>query len=239
MWTAKVITLFPEVFPGVLGSSLVGKALGKSWNLETVDLREFGAGVHKSVDDTPVGGGPGMVIKPDILASALQSTQETIDEKPDSWPVVFLSPRGKLFDQSTAKKWSTCKGITLICGRYEGVDERFFQATETEEISMGDFVLSGGEIAAQALIEATVRLIPNVLGNFESTENESFIRGLLEYPHYTRPRVWNGLSVPEILLTGHHENIAQWRKSKAEELTELRRPDLWQKYCEKKAETNI
>ncbi len=239
MWTAKVITLFPEVFPGVLGSSLVGKALGNSWNLETVDLREFGAGVHKSVDDTPVGGGPGMVIKPDILASALQSTQETIDEKPDSWPVVFLSPRGKLFDQSTAKKWSTCKGITLICGRYEGVDERFFQLTETEEISMGDFVLSGGEIAAQALIEATVRLIPNVLGNFESTENESFIRGLLEYPHYTRPRVWNGLSVPEILLTGHHENIAQWRKSKAEELTKLRRPDLWQKYCEKKAETNI
>ncbi|MDE2739765.1 MAG: tRNA (guanosine(37)-N1)-methyltransferase TrmD [Paracoccaceae bacterium] len=239
MWTAKVITLFPEVFPGVLGSSLVGKSLGKSWNLETVDLREFGAGVHRSVDDTPIGGGPGMVIKPDILASALQSTQDTIDEKPDSWPVVFLSPRGKLFDQSTAKKWSTCKGITLICGRYEGVDERFFQATGAEEISMGDFVLSGGEIAAQALIEATVRLIPNVLGNFESTENESFICGLLEHPHYTRPRVWNGLSVPEILLTGHHENIAQWRKSKAEELTKLRRPDLWQKYCEQKAETNI
>ncbi len=239
MWTAKVITLFPEVFPGVLGSSLVGKALHKTWELETVDLREFGIGVHRAVDDTPVGGGPGMVIKPDILASALETTQNTTPDDSDSWPVVFLSPRGKLFDQAIAKQWSACKGITLICGRYEGVDERFFQATNVQEISMGDFVLSGGEIAAQALIEATVRLIPNVLGNFESTENESFICGLLEHPHYTRPRIWNGLSVPDILLTGHHEKISRWRKSKAEELTKIRRPDLWQKYCEQKTETEI
>lgn len=202
-------------------------------------MREFGTGVHRAVDDTPVGGGPGMVIKPDVLASALERTQNTIPDDPASWPVVFLSPRGKLFDQATAKKWSACQGITMICGRYEGVDERFFQATNVQEISMGDFVLSGGEIAAQALIEATVRLIPNVLGNFESTENESFICGLLEHPHYTRPRNWNGLSIPEILLTGHHENIAQWRKSKAEELTRIRRPDLWQKYCEQNTETEI
>ena len=239
MWTAKVITLFPEVFPGVLGSSLVGKALNKTWELETVDLREFGIGVHRAVDDTPVGGGPGMVIKPDVLASALETTQNTTPDDSDSWPVLFLSPRGKLFDQAIAKQWSACKGITLICGRYEGVDERFFQATNVQEISMGDFVLSGGEIAAQALIEATVRLIPNVLGNFESTENESFICGLLEHPHYTRPRIWNGLSVPDILLTGHHEKISRWRKSKAEELTKIRRPDLWQKYCEQKTETEI
>ncbi len=239
MWTAKIITLFPEVFPGVLGSSLIGKALNKSWQLETVDLRAFGCGVHKAVDDTPSGGGPGMVIKPDILAKALEVAQKNTDGEADTWPVAFLSPRGRLFDQTTAKKWSMGKGITLICGRYEGVDERFFEATGVEEISMGDFVLSGGEIAAQALIEATVRLIPNVLGNFESTENESFISGLLEHPHYTRPRVWNGLSVPEILLTGHHENISRWRKSKAEEITRIRRPDLWQRYCEQKTENEI
>ena len=239
MWTAKVITLFPEVFPGVLGSSLVGKALDKTWQLETVNLREFGTGVHRAVDDTPAGGGPGMVIKADVLASALTTTQNTIPDDPEVWPVVFLSPRGTLFDQATAKKWSAGKGITLICGRYEGVDERFFQATNVQEISMGDFVLAGGEIAAQALIEATVRLIPNVLGNFESTENESFICGLLEHPHYTRPRIWNGLSVPEILLTGHHEKISRWREAKAEELTRARRPDLWQKYCEQKTRTEI
>ena len=239
MWTAKVITLFPEVFPGVLGSSLVGKALNKTWQLETVNLREFGQGIHRAVDDTPIGGGPGMIIKPDVLTSALQAAQDTVGVNTDSWPVAFLSPRGKLFDQKTAQQWSTCKGITLICGRYEGVDERFFQATGAMEISMGDFVLSGGEIAAQALIEATVRLIPNVLGNFESTENESFYCGLLEHPHYTRPRIWNGLSVPNVLLTGHHENISRWRKSKAEEITKLRRPDLWHKYCERKTESEI
>jgi len=231
-WTAKVITLFPEAFPGVLGLSLTGKALDQGlWALEAVDLRAFGEGRHRNVDDTPAGGGAGMVLRADVMQKALEAAQAGTPGRA-RWPLVYLSPRGRRFDQAMARRFANCEGITLICGRFEGLDERVIEHFAIEEVSLGDFVLTGGEIAATALIDATVRLIPRVLGNQASTEDESFSEGLLEHPHYTKPPVWEGRAIPEVLLSGHHANIADWRRAQAERLTKERRPDLWRAYCE-------
>ncbi len=230
-WKARVITLFPEVFPGVLGASLTGKALQEGlWQLETVDLRPFGQGRHRNVDDTPAGGGAGMVLRPDVVGAALDRAAEGVR---GDWPVIYLSPRGKPFDQAMAQRFARADGITLLCGRFEGVDERVIEKYGIEEVSLGDFVMTGGEIAAQALIDASVRLIPRVLGNQASTEEESFSDGLLEHPQFTRPAVWDGREIPEVLLSGHHAKITAWRRSMAERLTKERRPDLWRAYCEK------
>ena len=230
-WKAKVITLFPEAFPGVLGQSLTGKALQEGlWALETIDLRQFGVGKHRDVDDTPAGGGAGMVMKADVVGAAFEMARKGTPENPDEWPVVYLSPRGKPLDQATAQRLSKAKGITLLCGRFEGVDQRVLEEYNVEEISLGDFVLTGGEIAAQALIDATVRLIPRVLGNAESAVEESFSNGLLEHPQYTRPADWKGRAIPEVLLSGHHAKIAKWRTDQSKALTKERRPDLWRAY---------
>jgi len=230
-WTAKVITLFPEVFPGVLGASLTGKALQEGlWQLEAIDLRPFGEGRHRNVDDTPAGGGAGMVLRPDVVDAALAHAAN--GTPPGAlWPVVYLSPRGRPLTQAMARAFAGAEGMTLLCGRFEGVDERVLEARQVLEVSLGDFVLTGGEIAAQALIDATVRLIPRVLGNQASTEEESFSHGLLEHPQYTRPTVWQGRAVPDILLSGHHAKIEAWRRLQAERLTKERRPDLWRAYC--------
>ena len=226
-WTARVITLFPEAFPGTLAHSLTGRALSDGlWRLQTVDIRAFARDRHRSVDDTPAGGGAGMVLRADILAAAL-------DAAPDPGPRIYLSPRGRRFDQARARDLASGGGVTLLCGRFEGVDERVLAAREVEEISIGDFVLTGGEIAAQALIDACVRLIPRVLGNAESTRAETFSAGLLEHPHYTRPTEWEGLRIPDVLLSGHHGRIADWRRNQAERLTQDRRPDLWRAYAAK------
>lgn len=233
-WEARVVTLVPEAFPGVLGTSLVGTALRDGlWRLETLDLRTFGEGRHRNVDDTPAGGGAGMVLRPDIVARALDRAREGTPEDTVRWPRLYLSPRGKRFDQGMAKRLAMAEGVTLLCGRFEGVDERVIEAHELEEVSLGDFVLTGGEIAAQALIDATVRLIPRVLGNRESVAEESFSDGLIEHPQYTRPATWSGRDIPDILLSGHHGRIAAWRLAMAERLTKERRPDLWRAYCAK------
>lgn len=226
-WTAKVITLFPEAFPGTLGLSLTGKALDFGlWRLETIDLRTFGEGKHRNVDDTPAGGGAGMVLRPDVVDAALRHAREGTPVDRDRWPVVYLSPRGAPFTQGTARRLAACEGLTLLCGRFEGVDQRVLDHHQIEEISLGDFVLTGGEIAAQALLDATVRLLPGVLGNAASTEEESFSDGLLEHPHYTRPAVWEGREIPAVLQSGNHAEIAKWRRAEAERLTRERRPDL-------------
>ena len=228
-WTAQVLTLFPTAFPGVLGESLSGKALQNGlWALETVDLRLFGQGKHRNVDDTPSGGGAGMVMRADVLGRAIDTTRKGAAGR---YPLIYLSPRGKRFDQAMALQWARAEGITLLCGRFEGVDERLIEEYAIQEVSLGDFILTGGEIAAQALIDATVRLIPHVLGNQESTEEETFSEGLLEHPQYTRPAVWRGRAVPDILLSGHHGKITDWRQAQAERLTKERRPDLWRAYC--------
>ena len=230
-WTAKVITLFPEAFPGTLGLSLTGKALDMGlWALDTIDLRPFGEGRHRNVDDTPAGGGAGMVLRPDVVAKALAEAAHDTPGDRARWPVVYLSPRGQPFTQGTARRWAAAEGITLLCGRFEGVDQRVLDHFGIEEVSLGDFVLTGGEIAAQALIDATVRHIPRVLGNQASTEEESFSDGLLEHPQYTRPTVWEGREIPEVLQSGHHGRIADWRRRQAERLTKERRPDLWRAY---------
>jgi tRNA (guanine37-N1)-methyltransferase len=228
-WTARIITLFPDVFPGVLGASLTGKALQDSkWALETIDLRNFGMGKHRNVDDTPAGGGAGLVLRPDVVGRALNIAQAGTPTDRTKWPVVYLSPRGKPFTQETAQRWAASDGITMLCGRFEGVDERVLEEFDIEEISLGDFVLTGGEIAAQAMLDATVRLRPEVLGNQASIEDESFSDGLLEHPQYTRPAEWRGRAIPEVLLSGNHGKIAEWRQDMSERLTQERRPDLWQ-----------
>ena len=225
-WTAQVVTLFPEAFPGVLGLSLTGRALAEGlWNLRTTDLRPFGIGRHRNVDDTPAGGGAGMVIRPDVMDAALR-------EAGPGLPVIYLSPRGKPFTQARARALANGPGMTLICGRFEGVDQRVLDAHAVEEISIGDYVLTGGELAAQVLIDATVRLIPRVLGNQESLAEESFSDGLLEHPQYTKPALWEGRAIPEVLLSGNHAAIATWRRDMAERLTKERRPDLWRAYGE-------
>ena len=225
VWTVRVITLFPEAFPGVLGHSLTGKALKDGlWQLDTIDLRQFGIGKHRNVDDTPAGGGAGMVLRADVVGPALEHAQQSAH---GNWPAFYLSPRGKPMTQSLMKALAAADGVTLLCGRFEGVDERALDHYGVGEVSLGDFVMTGGEIAAQALIDATVRLLPGVLGNEASTDEESFSNGLLEHPQYTRPANWQGRSIPDVLMSGHHGRIADWRKARSAELTRARRPDLW------------
>jgi tRNA (guanine37-N1)-methyltransferase len=243
-WTATVLTLFPEMFPGPLGHSLAGKALESGlWALETVDIRDFARDKHASVDDAPFGGGPGMVMRPDVVDAALADVQgagvrgadvQGADDR-GRVPVIYLSPRGAGLDQARVRALASGPGIALLCGRYEGIDQRALEARDVEELSLGDFVLSGGEPAAISLIDACVRLVPGVLGAAESAEEESFSAGLLEYPHYTRPREWAGRVVPEALLSGHHGRIAAWRLAEAERVTRERRPDLWASYVERRA----
>lgn len=228
VWAARVITLFPTAFPGVLGESLTGKALADGlWRLETFDLRRHGIGRHRNVDDTPAGGGAGLVMRPDVVAAAFDEAMAGVPDDRAAWPIIYLSPRGKPFTQARARALSKGSGVTLLCGRFEGVDQRVLDEYGVEEVSIGDYVLTGGELAAQVLIDATVRLIPRVLGNQASTEDESFSDGLLEHPHYTRPSDWQGRKVPDILLSGHHAQIADWRQAQSEALTKERRPDLW------------
>jgi len=227
MWTARVLTIFPEMFPGPLGESLAGQALVSGlWALETVDIRDFASDKHRSVDDTPSGGGPGMVMRADVVDAALGSV---LDEKPDL-PAIYLSPRGRPLDQARVRQLAAGPGVVLLCGRFEGVDERVIEARGLEEVSLGDFVLSGGEPAAIALIDACLRTVPGVMGAAASMEEESFESGLLEYPQYTRPREWQGRLVPEILMSGHHARIREWRLAQAEKITRERRPDLWERY---------
>ncbi len=219
------LTLFPEMFPGPLGLSLAGKALQEGvWALETVDIRGFARDKHRTVDDSPFGGGAGMVIRPDVLEAAVAASHTP------GTPLIYLTPRGRLLDQSRVRALAAVPGVSVICGRYEGVDERFLEAREVEEISLGDFILSGGEPAAIALLDAVVRLLPGVVGKTESLDDESFETGLLEYPHYTRPDTWNGREVPEVLKSGHHAKIQAWRQMRSEEITRLRRPDLWARH---------
>ena len=226
-WTARVVTLFPEMFPGPLGHSLCGKALGGGlWTLRTFNIRDYAADRHRTVDDTPFGGGPGMVMRPDVVDAALQAaTAGTVAAR-----VLYLSPRGACLTQARIKQAVAEPGVTLLCGRYEGVDERVIEAWDMEELSLGDYVLSGGEPAAIAFIDACVRLLPGVVGDDESLAEESFEHGLLEHPHYTRPQVWNDRAVPEVLLSGHHERVRAWRLAAAETATKARRPDLWARY---------
>lgn len=227
-WTATVLTLFPEMFPGPLGLSLAGKALESGiWALETVDIRAFASDKHGTVDDAPFGGGPGMVMRPDVVDAALESVMGAAADA--AGPVIYLSPRGRPLDQTRVAELAAERSVTLLCGRYEGLDERVIEARAMEELSLGDFVLSGGEPAAIALIDACVRLLPGVMGEEMSLAEESFSSGLLEYPHYTRPQDWGGRTVPEVLLSGHHERIRQWRRAQAERITRERRPDLWER----------
>jgi tRNA (guanine37-N1)-methyltransferase len=231
-WRATVLTLFPAMFPGFLGCSLAGKALEKGlWALETVDIRAFARDKHRSVDDTPFGGGPGMVMRADILDAALnhaRQAEEQVGHPPSR--VIYLCPRGVPMNQGHVRQWAQEPGLTLLCGRYEGIDERVLDAHRIELVSLGDFVLSGGEPAALCLLDAVIRLLPGVMGNVETAGEESFERGLLEYPHYTRPPIWEGRSVPQILLSGNHAEIRAWRLAEAERLTEAHRPDLWLHY---------
>ena len=232
-WRATVLTIFPEMFPGPLGSSLAGKALTEGkWALEAIDIRGFGTDKHRSVDDAPSGGGAGMVMRADIAAAAIDAARAAT---PAGAPTIYLSPRGYPFMQEQARELAGGPGVILLCGRFEGIDERVLQARNIEEISIGDYVLSGGEIAAQVVIDAVVRLLPGVAGNESSLAEESFAQGLLEYPHYTRPREWEGRAIPEVLLSGDHKAIAKWRREQAEKLTKARRPDLWQAHPHRKS----
>ena len=225
---ARVITLFPEAFPVTLGQSLTGKALDMGlWRLLPIALRPFGEGRHRNVDDTPAGGGAGMVLRADVVDRALSAAMEGAPDDRGRWPVVYLSPRGAPFDQAMARRFAGCDGITLLCGRFEGVDQRVLDARGVEEVSLGDFVLTGGEIAAQALLDAVVRLLPGVLGNAASADEESFSDGLLEHPQFTRPQIWEGREIPAVLTGGNHAEVARWRHAEAEKLTAARRPDLW------------
>ena len=225
MFQAQVFTLYPEVFPGSLSKGLYGKALSnKLWNLNVINIRDAATDKHKTVDDTPYGGGTGMLLKADVLANSLDQKVKKGER------VFYLSPKGKKFDQKLAQDLSKEKSISLICGHFEGVDERVLTTRNIEEISIGDFILSGGESAAFVIIDSILRLIPGVLGNCLSKEDESFENGLLEYPQYTKPQVWEDKSVPDVLLSGDHAKIKDWRLSQSEAITRVRRPDLWQKY---------
>ena len=228
MWQAQIFTLYPEFFPGPLSKGLYGKAMSKNlWDLKVVNIRDSATDKHKTVDDTPYGGGSGMLIKPDVLAKSID------DNKKDGERIFYLSPKGKLFDQNFAKDLSMEKSISLICGHFEGVDERILSTRNIEEISLGDFVLSGGETAAMVVLDSVLRLLPGVLGNEQSTDDESFENGLLEYPQYTKPQIWEEKSVPNVLLSGDHAKIKDWRLSQSEAITRVRRPDLWEKYNKK------
>jgi tRNA (guanine37-N1)-methyltransferase len=226
-WTAQVITLFPDAFPGLLGESLTGKALKDGiWQLQTTDLRRFGEGKHRNVDDTPAGGGAGMVLRADVLGNAIGDTRRRAKGR---MPLIYLSPRGMPFTQAMAQQFAAQDGVTLLCGRFEGVDERVLEHFEVMEVSMGDYVLTGGELPAMTLIDACVRLLPGVLGNADSAVDESHSNGLLEHPQYTRPAEWEGHVIPPVLTSGDHKKVAQWRREMSEKLTQDRRPDLWAK----------
>jgi tRNA (guanine37-N1)-methyltransferase len=220
-WRGTVLTLFPEMFPGPLGFALAGRALQAGlWSLEAVNIRDFAPGRHQSVDDTPFGGGPGMVLRPDVVSAAIAAVA-------DDRPLVFLTPRGRPLGQSDIRRFAAAPGLILLCGRYEGVDQRAIDHWQMQEISIGDYILAGGELAALVVLDATVRLLPGVMGTAESANDESFADGLLEYPHYTRPAEWQGRRVPDVLLSGHHAEIAEWRRIEGERVTRERRPDLW------------
>jgi tRNA (guanine37-N1)-methyltransferase len=222
MWRASVLSIFPDLFPGPLGASLAGKAMAAgAWSLDVVDIRAFATDKHRTVDDTPAGGGPGMVIKADVLGRAIDATAK------DERPRLLLSPRGIPLTQTRVEELAGGPGVVLACGRFEGVDQRVIAGRALEEVSIGDYVLSGGEIAAMALIDACVRLLPGVMGAPASRSEESFTEGLLEYPQYTRPQLWEGQPIPQVLLSGDHGKIAAWRRAEAEKLTRERRPDLW------------
>ena len=228
MWRASVLTIFPEMFPGPLAVSLCGKALATGlWSLQIVDIRDFANDKHRSVDDTPAGGGPGMVMKPDVLARAIDATAT------DARPRLLLSPRGTPLTQGRVEALCRGPGAMLVCGRFEGIDERVIASRGLEEVSIGDYVLSGGEIAAMTLIDACVRLLPGVMGAPDSAADESFAEGLLEYPQYTRPQSWEGLPIPEVLISGDHVKVAAWRRAEAERLTRERRPDLWAAFLQR------
>ncbi|MDA9199515.1 tRNA (guanosine(37)-N1)-methyltransferase TrmD [Candidatus Pelagibacter sp.] len=225
MWQAQVFTLYPEVFPGPLSKGLYGKALSKKlWNLNIVNIRDAAEDKHKTVDDTPYGGGSGMLLKADVLAKSLDKN------KIEGEKVIYLSPKGKKFDQNYAQELSNEKSVSFICGHFEGVDERVLSTRNIEEVSIGDYILSGGETAAFVMIDSILRLLPGVLGNENSRLDESFENGLLEYPQYTKPQIWEEKAVPEVLLSGDHSKIKDWRLSQSEAITRVRRPDLWQKY---------
>jgi tRNA (guanine37-N1)-methyltransferase len=227
-WHATILTLFPDMFPGTLGHSLPGKALAEGrWALRCVNIRDYTDNAYQSVDDTPYGGGAGMVLRPDILAAALR---DTAAKNPQPTRRLYLSPRGRRFDQALAQELAAAPAVLFLCGRYEGLDERVLEAENLEEVSLGDYVLAGGEVAAMAMLEACVRLLPGVLGNAATVQEESFAAGLLEYPHYTKPAVWEGRAVPPVLLSGHHGQIKAWRQAEAEKITRARRPDLWHSY---------
>ena len=229
---ASVITLFPEMFPGCLGVSLAGNALeAGTWSMETVDLRTFGKGKHQQVDDTPAGGGAGMVIKPDVLADAIDS----VSDKADTRPRLLMSPRGRVLDQAYVRELASGPGAVIACGRFEGVDERVIEARNLQEVSIGDYVLSGGEPAALVMLDAVIRLLPGVMGNEKSGLNESFETNLLEHPHYTRPQSFEGLEIPSILTSGDHGKVDHWRHEQAEKLTRERRPDLLEKRGKKES----
>jgi tRNA (guanine37-N1)-methyltransferase len=225
MWRVTVLTIFPEMLPGPLACSLAGKALHAGlWQLDTIDIRDFATDKHRSVDDAPFGGGPGMVLRPDVLDAAIEGAGGV-------GPLINLSPRGRPLDQARVRDLAAGPGARLICSRFEGVDERVLEKNQVEELSLGDFVLSGGEPAAIALIDACVRLLPGVVGGAETLAEESFAEGLLEYPHYTRPQVWHDRAVPDTLVSGDHQRVRAWRRTQAELLTRQRRPDLWERYC--------
>ena len=225
MFLYRIFTLYPEYFPGYLNKGLFGKAMNeKIWNLETVNIRDYSFDKHKTVDDTPYGGGNGMLIKADVLAKSLDNNIKKKEK------IIYLSPKGKLFNQQLAKELSKEKTVNLICGHFEGIDQRVIEARNIEEVSIGDFVLSGGESATFVMLDAIIRLLPGVLGNEKSVEEESFENGLLEYPQYTKPQIWEEKTVPDVLLSGDHAKIKDWRLSQSEAITRDRRPDLWQKY---------
>ena len=225
MWKARIFTLYPEIFPGPLNKGLYGKALSnKIWNLDIINIRDSAEDKHKTVDDTPFGGGSGMLIKPDVLASSIDQHVNKGEK------IFYLSPKGKLFNQKTAKSLSKEHCVNLICGHFEGVDQRLLETRNIEEISIGDYILSGGETAAFVIVDSILRLIPGILGNEESVHEESFENGLLEYPQYTKPQLWEEKNVPDVLLSGDHSKIKDWRLSQSEAITRHRRPDLWQKY---------
>ena len=225
MWTARVFTLYPELFPGPLGSGLYKKALDKKlWSLEVVNIRDYAQDKHKTADDTPFGGGSGMVMRADVIANSLDKNISNKNE-----PIIYLSPKGKKFDQIYAKKIMS-KNINILCGHFEGVDQRLLDTRNIEEISVGDFILSGGEVAVFVILDSVLRFIPGVLGNIKSSHEESFENGLLEYPQFTKPQVWEKKSVPNVLISGDHAKIKDWRLSQSEAITRDRRPDLWQKY---------
>jgi len=227
MWRARVLTIFPDMFPGPLGVSLTGQALTRGlWSLDAVDIRSYAEDRHASVDDVPFGGGPGMVMRADVMGRAIEAAREGCEDL----PLVYLTPRGLPLTQERVHALADGPGLIAVAGRFEGIDARIMDAFPGEEISLGDFVLSGGELPAMTLIDACVRLLPGVIGAEESLQEESFETGLLEYPHYTRPREWQGLGVPDVLLSGHHEKVRAWRHAQAEEITRERRPDLWERY---------